>query len=738
MPTSAGSGAPNAPSANESPVVGVATIAAAALVGQHVIGKATRDALFLSFFSADRLPMALCASAMLSGLFVMLFTRAVARHRPVLVVPRLLALHASLLVVEWLLARRYGSLAAIAVYLHTASLGPTLLSSFWLVVSEAFDPYSGKRAMGRIGAGATFGGVIGGAMAWCGSKLVSVPTMLLAGAALSLVGAWGARFLGRPSGRDSAGAVASSSRSGFAVLRDTPYLILLGALVFVGAVLQTLLDYALGAQAKAAYGGGVHLLSFFSLFQTAIGVGSFAIQMVANRPALDRLGIGGTIGLLPCAVGAAGILAVASPSLPSAALQRGAEGVLRASLFRSAYEVLFTPLPHSLKRPTKAFIDVTLDRFGGVVGSALTLALVALCGRQSLRAVTVVSVVAAAAQIVIAYRLQLGYVATLAERLRSGALELDATSVIDATTRETLSRTMSDLDRRALLARIQEAWAAKTADADHGSGGPGPAPAAEGSGVAAAAPADDVVRAMIALRSGDCAAIRAALRSDAARTPLLAPQVIELLTRDDVARDAMRVLEPVAPDICGLILDVVLDESRNGRLRRRAARLLRQATSQRVAEGLLLALSAEPFDVRYSCARVLVELHERNGSLRFDAAVLFARALHELEIGPGDKRTLDLVFDLLSLTGPSEPMQLAYGALQSSDSFLRGVALEYLDSVLPVQMRVALAARISRPPPPAEGRATKGRSLDELMKSRGALHRQLEELRRSRDPDLVE
>ena len=48
------------------------------------------------------------------------------------------------------------------------------------------------------------------------------------------------------------------------------------------------------------------------------------------------------------------------------------------------------------------------------------------------------------------------------------------------------------------------------------------------------------------------------------------------------------------------------------------------------------------------------------------------------------------VFTLLSIVLPSEPLRIAYRALHTSDQALRGTALEYLESVLPLDVRQAL------------------------------------------------
>jgi hypothetical protein len=697
------------------------------------LGKALRDALFLSHWPATRLPIVMMASMALSSPTVVLFGRLISRYGPARVIRPVFALHAGALAIEWLLARAWEPIVAIVVFLHTACLGATILSAFWSVVSEAFDPHSGKRAIGRIGGGAALGGVVGGAVAWGGSHLVPPSTMLLVAAALSLLSMWAVQPLTLAVGELRDATDNDSRPSGFALLSNTPYLRMLAGLVVVGAMLQALLDFQLGAQAKEAFGSGARLLSFFAVFQTVVGLVSFLLQVTANRPALERLGIGGTIGLLPLVVGGAGISGLAAPSLITAVLQRGAEGMLRGSLFRSAYEVLFTPLPKALKRPTKTFIDVSLDRLGGLVGGGLTMALLAGWPGASQRVVTIAAVVLALIQLLFAFGLHRGYVATLTERLRTGAVQLDPASIVDATTRKTLSRTMSTLDRTTLLARIGElrseqsaARAPPSRDGDE---------ATQASHSPASRVADDVVHAMARLRSGDVAAIRDVLRKDHVLSPLLAPQVIDLLAHEGVAREAMHALTVAAPRIVGTILDAVLDERRDARVRRRAARLLRNVPSQRVVEGLVSGLAAEAFDVRHSCGRVLVGLTEMKEELRFDARFMFERARRELEAASPDPRALEHAFDLLSLAGPREAMQLAYGALLSHDAFLRGVAREYLDVVLPVEVRTAIALRLSSPPASGSSPRTSDRSLSDLLKSGETIRQRLHEVRRTQDPD---
>src|SRR6185295_1097991 len=107
-----------------------------------------------------------------------------------------------------------------------------------------FDPHTAKQVVGRIGAGATLGGVVGGALAWIGARVATIPTMLVVIAALSLVCAWGVRVV-REESPPASLPDAAADVSGTATLRDTPYLRLLAFIVLAGAIIQSLIEYGL-------------------------------------------------------------------------------------------------------------------------------------------------------------------------------------------------------------------------------------------------------------------------------------------------------------------------------------------------------------------------------------------------------------------------------------------------------------------------------------------------------------
>ena len=400
-------------------------LASASLVAQLVAGKATRDALFLTHFGLTLLPAAMIGAALLSALSVIVMSRLLTRVGPARVVPATFAVSAVLFLVEWSISLESERATAIAVYAHTAVFSMAIGSAFWSLVNERFDPHEAKRLVSRITSGGTVGGVIGGLLVWRASSHISVPMMLALLAAMSVAGLWGS-LRTASSSRRKAKPRAIVTRGGVMALGEKPYLRLLAMLVGAGAVIQAFLDWLLSAHATHEYGQGPRLLGFFAFFNMIVGVLSFATQMGLTRFVLEKRGLGGTIKLHPMSVAAGVVLALALPIFWPVLVLRVIEGVTRGSLYRSAYELFYTPLPAAKKRATKTLIDVGVDRIGTALGSALLFVVAELAPLELQTRVALFGVLAmTGAAWLIASRLQDGYVSALASSLKSGAVALD-------------------------------------------------------------------------------------------------------------------------------------------------------------------------------------------------------------------------------------------------------------------------------------------------------------------------
>jgi ATP/ADP translocase len=247
-----------------------------------------------------------------------------------------------LVLLEWGLTFSYPRVAAVLVHLHVAVFGATLLSAFWSMVNERFDPYTAKRVMGRIGLGAAMGGIVGGGFAWLSARSLSVPSMLLSVALLDTLALAGLRRLPRrpPSlGEPLPTATPSAVRLGDAlrVLREGSYFRHLALIVALSALLESLLDFTFNAKAAETLRAGADLASFFALYQVGVSLLGFLAQGLLTRPSLEGLGLAGTVGVRPLVVAVSALLGLLDPRLWSLLLARGSHAVLTTSLFRSSY-----------------------------------------------------------------------------------------------------------------------------------------------------------------------------------------------------------------------------------------------------------------------------------------------------------------------------------------------------------------------------------------------------------------
>ena len=93
-------------------------------------------------------------------------------------------------------------------------------------------------------------------------------------------------------------------------------------------------------------------------------------------------------------------------------------------------------------------------------------------------------------------------------------------------------------------------------------------------------------------------------------------------------------------------------------------------------------------------------------------------------------RTKQHVSTLLSLTLPKEPLQVAYRGLHTDDPALRGTALEYLESVLPNDIRASLWPFLEDHRPARGADRPRDQVLEELLRSQLSIELNLKDLQK--------
>ena len=663
-------------------------------MAHQVAGKASRDAIFLSQFSTADLPAMVTVAAIAAVAVSIAGSRMLVRLGPHRVAPVSFALSGVLQLVEWLLLGYHPRIGACVIYLHVVAFGAVVLSGFWSLMNESFEPRSAKELFGRIGGMGILGGFCGGLLAervaaWFGAAEVVLLLAILHLACAGLL--W--RVAQVPDVPDLRLHDRPRETSPVDAVQRYPFLLTLAGFVLAASSGTALLDFVFKAQAAHTIGRGAPLLRFFGLYYTGTSLLTFLLQTFATRICVKHAGLAVTAGTLPAAVSFGSLTGLLLPGFPVLSAIRATEILMRGSLYRSAYELFYMAVAPADKRAVKSLIDVGADRAGDAVGSAgVSLMLVLAPGHYGpiLALASGISMIA----LLSAARLRRGYVHALEKSLVERAIELDPSLVEDSGTHSVLMRSIEMPLPPFPLEAAPRVHAPQSLPAS-----------------------DTFLRRAAGLRSGDAARAVQAAGELGPNDWVLAPLAIDLLAWDETMPAARAALERMGPTINGMLIDALLDPQRDFVVRRRLPRVLAYLPSTRTVEGLFAALEDQRFEVRFYTGRALYLLVKDHPDLtvapeRVWAAInrelslqrpvwdshrlLDRRGAHEREwyfdeqlLDRAD-RNLEHLFTLLALSLPVDAVRIAFRALHTNDGQLKGTAFEYLESATPPDTRQLL------------------------------------------------
>ena len=692
-----------------------------------VAGRATRDAIFLSQFSTSNLPAMVAVAAIAAVAMSMLGSRMLVRLGPNRMAAFGFALSGIMQVAEWMLFGYSPRVAACLIYVHVVAFGSVLASAFWSLMNESFEPRSAKTVFGKIGASGTLGGFLGGLLAERVVALFSAQAVILVLAALHILCA-GLLWMAFPS-KPAPEQRQSDKREPTIIdaLHRYPFLLTLAGLVLAASVSASLLDFVFRARAAQVVGRGAALFRFFGLYYTATSLLTFLVQTFVCRLCLKRAGLSASAGALPAAVSLGSLLNAVFPSFNLLSGVRGMEIVIRGSVYRSAYELFYTAVSPGDKRSAKSLIDVGVERAGDLLGAGVvSLLLVLSPSRYNLILFAAAGISAIA--VLLAARLDGGYIHALEKSLFDRAVEVNPSLVDDSTTQSVLMRS-AEMPRSPFA---------------------GDAPLVAGPHRPFVA--DPYLRRVTNLRSGDSVRAIAAANEIGPGDWNLAPLLIELLAWDDVMPAACSALERVGPRIAGMLVDALLDPDRDFVIRRRVPRVLATMPAARSAEGLFEALQDQRFEVRFYAARALHLLVKDRPELMIAPDRVWQAVNCELSLQRSvwanhrllDRRrssekqwffddhlldradrNLEHLFTLLGLLLPGDAVRIAFRALHTNDRQLKGTAFEYLESATPPDTRQLLLPLLEADAERRLQSADSERALRDLLASKAKVNTNL-------------
>ena len=434
----------------------------AAMTAYNIVQPVTRSA-FIADLGADNIPYALFAAGLLIGFVMQLYSCLIGRMQQRVAIPITLLGLTGLLLMFWVLLGEETGWVSAGFYLFGQVLGTLLLSQFWTVANDIYDPRQARRLFGFIGGGASLGGMAGSGLAALVAEPLGTNALLVIGAgALGATAGIVLAILG-PDRRASSGASggdvqpAAGLTDAWKLMQESPGLRHIAMLIGFAAVGAVLIDQQLNMAAEQFRGDQDAITSFLASVRFLLSTTALLIQVLVVKQIYRRLGVGFAVLTLPLTLGVTATFTLVSGALWAPALASVVDRSIRYSIDRTTREIFFLPLPPVVRRRAKSFIDVTVDRFVRGAAAIMLLILIKPWGLGlAWEYLSVVTLVVVALWLATARRAKTRYVATVRRGLETQAVQPAAVrlDVADLTTVEALFEELAHPDEQRVLYAI--------------------------------------------------------------------------------------------------------------------------------------------------------------------------------------------------------------------------------------------------------------------------------------------
>jgi ATP:ADP antiporter, AAA family len=363
-----------------------------AMAGYNMIKPVTRG-LFIEKLGAENLPWIQFGAGIVIGLIMQTYTRVISLAPRRWMIPITLSGIVILMTAFYFMFVSYPTNRGVAVgfYLFGLIIGILLISQFWTLANDVYDPRQAKRIFGFIGAGSSLGGFAGATMTSTIVDNIGTNGVLLISAATLALCTITVMFLvkrepnaGRSDASKTGEEASVSGSQAIKLLRSSRHLQTIAMVIGFAAIGAAIIEQQLNMAAAAAKGASNvdGVTAFLAQITAYLSLAGFAVQVLLTSRIHRMLGIGFALMILPVVDSTTGLLMLMNGALWTAGLARIMDTSLRYTVDKTTREVLFLPLPVDIKYQAKPFIDVTVDRVSKGLGALMLLVLVQPWGLQ--------------------------------------------------------------------------------------------------------------------------------------------------------------------------------------------------------------------------------------------------------------------------------------------------------------------------------------------------------------------
>ena len=271
-------------------------------------------------------------------------------------------------------AWRAGTAQAFFIWVSVFNL--FVVSVFWSFMVDLFSSAQGKRLFGLIAAGGTAGAISGPALtallvAPLGPvNLLPLSALMLAAAMLCIrqLGHWSAQ---RPTPQAPTAPLGGSILAGLTLIVRSPYLLGVALFMLLFTTLSTFLYFEQAHIVAQSFSNAAERTRFFALLDLGVNTLTVLTQVFITSRLLTRLGVAGSLALIPLLSALGFALLALTPVLAALA---GFQVLRRAgeyAITRPARELLYTVVDRESKYKAKNALDTLVYRGGDALAGWL-------------------------------------------------------------------------------------------------------------------------------------------------------------------------------------------------------------------------------------------------------------------------------------------------------------------------------------------------------------------------------
>jgi len=404
------------------------------IIASHTIVKSIRDASFIHDVGVDKLPYVYIGIALIAGLVMQAYGRLAQRtKRNHLIIGSNLFFITNILVFWWLFRYKWLWLGY-GLYIWAGIFSAISVAQFWLIANNIFNPRQAKRLFGFILSGGTLGGIFAGILSQGIVDTIGTENLFLV-TALQVLGC--AIIMSRinlqelvVSARDSSSTSSSDQDTGgaFALIRKNRHLKLLAMIIGITVLATTLIDFQFKNIIQRSYDTKDALTGFFGSYYAYINIVTVLFQILVTGKVLKRFGVGIAIMVMPVGLFLGSSIILFAPVFWAAVLVKTCDDVFSLSINKWSTEILYIPIPASVKLKAKTFIDVAVERasrgIGGLLLLFLTLAISLNVSQLSIPALALLVI-----WIFLCVYIYREYIASIEATLQKRSLNIDTLDV---------------------------------------------------------------------------------------------------------------------------------------------------------------------------------------------------------------------------------------------------------------------------------------------------------------------